>query len=69
MKMNSWMNSPSWDQSAPKTVQVIVLATSGAHAKATCLATAPIVPVSTKAPISELLENKLTTVVLKYITA
>jgi hypothetical protein len=54
---------------APKTVQVIVLATSGVHAKVTSRATVPTAPVSTKAPIFVPLENKLTTVVLKYITA
>ncbi len=54
---------------APKTVQDTVLATSGAHAEAIFRATVPTAPASTKAPIFVPLENKLTTVVLKYITA
>jgi hypothetical protein len=68
-KTSNWMNYHSWAVNAPKTAQVIVLATSGVLVKATVRATAPTAPVSTKVRTCELLENKLITVVSKYITA
>jgi hypothetical protein len=68
-KMNNWTSCLSWAVNAPKTVQDIVLATSGVHAEAMCLAQVPTAPVLTKAPICGLLENKNITIVLKYITA
>jgi hypothetical protein len=68
-KMNNWMNCHSWAVNAPKTARDIVLVTSGVHAKATSRATAPTVPVSTKAPTCVPPENKLSTAVSKYIIA
>ena len=68
-KMNNWTSCLSWAVNAPKTVQDIVLATSGVHAEATSRATVPTAPVSTKAPTCVPPENKLTAPISKYITA
>jgi hypothetical protein len=68
-KMNNWTSCLSWAVNAPKTVQDIVLATSGVHAEVMCLAQVLTVPVSTKVPTYEQLENNHTTIISKYITA
>ena len=57
MKKNSWMNSASWVRRAPRTVQDIVQAMNGLHAKATFQATALIAPASIMVLICELLAS------------
>jgi hypothetical protein len=69
MKMNNWTNCHSWGLNAPRTAQVIVLATSGVLEKATFRARVLTVPVSTKALTCGPPENKLTAPISKYITA
>jgi hypothetical protein len=66
---SNWMSCHSWGLNAPKTAQVIVLVMNGVPAKAIVQATVPTAPASTRVPTCEPLENKLTTLISKYITA